>query len=71
MGKHKETSSNDDSFHLKQELEAYKQKLAGKNQEIQELEQQLQDRNELTSLHGVSIDITGRKLHEAEISAEA
>ncbi len=67
MGKQNNSSDEDDSFHLKQELEAHKQKLAGKDQEIQELQQQLQDRNELTSLHGVSIDITGHKLHEAEI----
>ncbi len=34
MGKQNNSSNEDESFYLKQELEAYKQKLAGKDQEI-------------------------------------
>ena len=44
MRKQKDTSSEDESHYLKQELEAYKKMLAEKDQTILDLELQLQQR---------------------------
>ncbi len=46
MGKQKNTSGDDESHYLKQELEAYKKRLSEKDQTIHELELQLQERKQ-------------------------